>query len=118
MMGEGNPVVAEAVSALRRAYRETGRAIWRELERRVMRPRSRLAEMSLARLAKAAKDAQLVAVPGKVLGSGFLERPLVIGALYFSKSAYDKIRMAGGTPLSLSEFVRSYKEAKGVRLLE
>jgi large subunit ribosomal protein L18e len=113
-----NPVLAEAVRALREAYRETKRRIWRELEARITRPRSRLAEMNLERLSRVAGDASVVVIPGKVLGSGFLERPLVVGALYFSKAASDKIAMAGGRALGLAEFVRSYKHEKGVRLLE
>ncbi len=47
-------------------------------------------------------------VPGKVLGTGAIDKKLVVGAFSFSSSARRKILDAGGEALSIEELVKRY----------
>ena len=57
-------------------------------------------------------------VPGKVLGTGNLEKKLNVGAFSFSASARSKIERAGGKTFSVEEFVKKYPAGSGVALVK
>ncbi|HDD72605.1 MAG TPA: 50S ribosomal protein L18e, partial [Candidatus Aenigmarchaeota archaeon] len=50
----------------------------------------------------------VIVVPGVVLGSGEITKPVSVAALRFSKSAEEKIKKAGGKCMSLEEFSELY----------
>ncbi len=58
-----------------------------------------------------------VVVPGKVLGTGPIDKKLVVGAFSFSSSARRKIEAAGGEALSIEEFLKRFPEGSGVKLV-
>ena len=57
-------------------------------------------------------------MPGKVLGSGELDKKLVIGALSFSSSAKKKILANGGSALSVEQFLKKYPRGSGVTIVK
>jgi large subunit ribosomal protein L18e len=59
-----------------------------------------------------------VVVPGKVLGAGRLEHPLVVAAFAFSDEARQKIVQAKGKCLTISELVENAPKGSNVRILE
>ena len=59
----------------------------------------------------------MVYVPGKVLGAGQLTHPITIAAFSFTQKAYEKIKQAGGTVLTTSEFAEKYPRGSGVKLI-
>jgi len=62
-------------------------------------------------------DVSAVFVPGKVLGTGTLDKKLNVGAFSFSASAKAKIEAAGGKAFTVEEFVEKYPEGSGVALV-
>ncbi|RMF89481.1 MAG: 50S ribosomal protein L18e, partial [Methanobacteriota archaeon] len=58
----------------------------------------------------------VVAVPGKVLGSGTIAHPLTVAACSFTASAREKITAAGGRCLSIEELVKENPKGSGVRI--
>ncbi|HIG97470.1 MAG TPA: 50S ribosomal protein L18e [Candidatus Aenigmarchaeota archaeon] len=59
--------------------------------------------VNVTRIGKAAVDNDTVAVPGKVLGSGEIKKPVTVYALSFSTEAKKKIAAAGGKCLPLDQ---------------
>ncbi|MDP7981634.1 MAG: 50S ribosomal protein L18e [Conexivisphaerales archaeon] len=107
-----------AEKALRKAYRETERPIWRALREAIEgASRSRLTRVNVGKINRLASDGDIVVVPGKVLGAGSVDKKLIVGALAFSAEARSKIRSAGGEALSIAELVRAHSDAKGVKLI-
>jgi len=107
-----------ALRSLRRAYRETGRPLWRAVRKLLeAASRRRLPRVNVGKIDKLASEGDLVIVPGKVLGGGVVTKKLVVGALSFSRSARDKIAGAGGEALRIEEFVEKYHDARGVKLI-
>ena len=110
-----NKVLRTQVVALERKGRKEKLAIWRDTARYLAAPHSTETEVNVGHLARLG-DGPLV-VPGKVLGTGPIDKKLVIGAFSFSSAARRKIEAAGGEALSIAEFVERYPEGSGVTLV-
>jgi large subunit ribosomal protein L18e len=101
----------------RKARSEPKPAIWREAARYLSSGTVTWPEVNVGRLARVG-DASAVFVPGKVLGTGNLEKKLNVGAFSFSASARSKIERAGGKAFTVEEFVKKYPEGSGVALVK
>ncbi len=103
---------------LERAGKEHHAPIWSAAAEMLSRPRSSAVQVNLSRVRHAAGDAEAVFVPGKVLGGGSVDRKLVVGAFSFSESARSKLKAAGGSPLSVEQFLARYPKGSGVRIVQ
>ena len=63
-----------------------------------------------------AKDGETIVVPGKVLGTGDLNRKLTVAAYSFSKSAVEKIKNAKGSAITIQELLQKNPKGKDVRI--
>ncbi len=100
-----------------RSHKNNAR-IWRDIARRLSRPSSRRAEVNISRISRYTSDNEIVAVPGKVLGSGVLNHKVTVAAYAFSRKAREKIINSGGECLSLTELADRIPTGKGVRIME
>ena len=101
----------------RKARSEPKPAIWREAARYLASGTVTWPEVNVGRLARLG-DATAVFVPGKVLGTGNIEKKLNVGAFSFSASARSKIEKAGGKTFTVEDFVKKYPEGSGVALVK
>jgi large subunit ribosomal protein L18e len=81
------------------------------------RPRRAGFEINLNRLDKFGKEGENIVVPGTVLGSGEVTKPLKVAAKKFSESAASKIAKAGGKCMTIQEMVEKNPDAKKVRIM-
>jgi large subunit ribosomal protein L18e len=91
--------------------------IWRDLARRLERSNRLHAEVNVGKIDRFAQKNELVVVPGKVLGSGELTKPVTVAAWHFSGQARDKIVSAGGKATSIGELVTERPKGDGVRIM-
>ena len=91
--------------------------IWKEAARYLSSGNVTWPEVNVGRLARVG-DATAVFVPGKVLGTGNIEKKLNVGAFSFSASARSKIEKAGGKTFTVEDFVKKYPEGSGVALVK
>ena len=104
------------IEELKRKSKEEGVALWKDVAERLEKPRRRYAEVNLSKINRYARDGETVLVPGKVLGSGRLERRVTVAALGFSKSAYESIN-AVGRCMSIEELMRENPKGSNVRIM-
>lgn len=78
--------------------------------------RTRIA-LNLGQVSKHVKDGEVVAVPGKVLGSGIPKAKLTIAAFKFSPTALVKVEKAGGRCIPFSRLVEENPQGTNVRLI-
>jgi large subunit ribosomal protein L18e len=117
-VNKANKLLRSSIVLLERKARgETKPAIWREAARYLASGTVTWPEVNVGRLARTG-DASAVFVPGKVLGTGNLEKKLNVGAFSFSASARAKIERAGGKAFTVEEFVEKYPEGSGVALVK
>ncbi len=91
--------------------------IWKAVAKGINRPRRVGFKMNLYRLEKMTKPKETIVVPGVVLGTGELTKPLTVAALKFSGASKQKIEKAGGKCLDIESLVKQYPEGKGVKIM-
>jgi len=87
-----------------------------ELGKVLSGPRRRISPINLDEIEKGAKEGETVIFPGKVLGTGTLNKKVKLVALDFSKSAEEKLRKNKVEFKSINEALKD-KSFKG-RLLK
>ncbi|HUI86335.1 MAG TPA: 50S ribosomal protein L18e [Nitrososphaerales archaeon] len=117
-MKASNPELKHAVVMLERAGRKQNLPIWAEASELLARPASTKVEVNVGRISRIASSGAKVFVPGKVLGSGMVEKKLVVGAFSFSASARAKIEAKGGSAISIEQFVKKYPDGSGVKIVQ
>jgi len=111
-----NLLTGELIKKLMEKGRQEKVPLWGAVAEKLNRPRRRGYEVNLFKIDKYANDGKIVIVPGSVLGTGEIARPLTVAALRFSRIAEEKIRKAGGKSLSIEKLLEE-KHIKGARIL-
>jgi large subunit ribosomal protein L18e len=112
-----NPVTRRTAVLLERAGKKQKARIWSDASALLSNPSSTRVEVNLGRISRLADDEAPVFVPGKVLGTGVMEKKVVVGAFSYSASAKAKIEATGGSALTLEEFLKKYPKGSGVKLV-
>ena len=99
-----------------RPYAKESR-FWRRVAEELRRGVRRKREVNVYKINRLTKAGDVVFIPGKVLGAGFINHPVTVGAFSFSKQAYKKITKAGGEVLLLEEFMQRYPKGSNVRII-
>ncbi|HYB45045.1 MAG TPA: 50S ribosomal protein L18e [Nitrososphaerales archaeon] len=117
-MTSSNPLLRSAVIMLERASKAKKAPIWNEASKMLGAPTGLRVEVNIGRISRiAAKDSALF-VPGKVLGSGLLDKKVVVGAFSFSAAAKKKIESTGGSAMTVEQFLKKYPDGSGVKLVQ
>jgi large subunit ribosomal protein L18e len=103
---------------LERAAKRQSAPIWNEASRLLSAETKNRVEVNVGRISRIAEDGQALFVPGKVLGTGVLDKKVVVGAFSFSASAKSKLESAGGSALSVEQFLKKYPRGSGVQLVK
>lgn len=114
---KSNKIIRREAVVLERKGKREKIGIWKDAARFLSAPRSTETQVNVGHLSRLGDGKTPMFVPGKVLGSGFPDKKLVVGAFSFSSSARAKIESAGGTALSIEEFLKKYPDGSGVRLV-
>ncbi|KHO48044.1 MAG: LSU ribosomal protein L18AE [archaeon GW2011_AR5] len=88
--------------ALIKAMKKKKEKFYLNLARHLAKSARSKVPVNVTKIGKFANN-EPVAVPGKVLGSGEIKKPVVVYALSFSKSARRKITASGGKCLPLQD---------------
>ncbi len=91
--------------------------IWRDIAKRLEKPRRSYAEVNLSKIERYSKENDTILVPGKVLGSGEIEHRVNVAALGFSKKAREAITKADGICMSIEELMEENPKGSGVKIL-
>lgn len=116
-MTASSPVKRRAAVMLERAGKKQKTAIWRDASSMLSAEGKTRVEVNLGRISRVAGDGEAVFVPGKVLGTGVIDRKVTVGAFTFSSGARSKIEASGGSALTIEEFIKKFPKGSGVRLV-
>ena len=111
-----NPRVERLMEDLKRIARERGAPIWKDIAKRLDKPRRNYAEVNLSKINRYSLANDTIVVPGKVLGAGAIEKPITIAALGFSKKAYEKVSSQGKC-MSIEELMETNPKGSGVKII-
>jgi len=117
-MTASNPVLRRTAVMLEKASKKQKAPIWDEASSLLSNPAKTRVEVNLGRISRIAEDGEALFVPGKVLGTGTMERKVIVGAFAFSAGARSKIEASGGSALSVEQFLKKYPKGNGVTLVK
>jgi len=115
-MSKTNPRLSSLIADLKSAARTSGGDVWNDVAERLEKPRRTHAEVNLGRIERYAREDETVVVPGKVLGSGVLQKDVTVAAVDFSGTAETKIQQVGDT-MKLEQAIEQNPEGSNVRVI-
>ena len=118
MMPSANSLLRYAAVMLEKAGRSEKAPVWSTASQMLSAPAKNKVEVNIGRLSRISEPGQALFVPGKVLGSGTVDKKLMVGAFSFSPSARAKIESFGGSALTIESFLKKYPKGGGVRLVQ
>jgi large subunit ribosomal protein L18e len=115
-MSKTNPRLRSLIDDCKQAARTAGGDVWGDVAERLEKPRRTHAEVNLGRIERYAQEDETVVVPGKVLGSGVLQKDVTVAAVDFSGTAETKIDKVGEA-VSLEQAIENNPEGSHVRVI-
>jgi len=115
--GPTNPILRQMIEDIRdRGYRENIPFLIK-LADELEKPRRIKSEVNLTKLNRICKEKETVVVPGKVLSSGILNKPLTVASASFSMKAIEKIEKAGGNVITIEQLVKDNPKGTNVKIV-
>ncbi|MBP1987545.1 50S ribosomal protein L18e [Halolamina salifodinae] len=111
-----NPRLGSLIAELKSVSRDVGANVWADVAERLEKPRRTHAEVNLGRIERYAQEDETVIVPGKVLGSGVLQKDVTVAAVSFSGTARKKIDQVGEA-VQLEQILEDNPEGSNVRVI-
>ena len=97
--------------------KKSKKPFWVRVAELLERPRRKRIAVNIGKIDKIAKEGKIVVVPGKVLASGYLTKPLVVAAFCYSKKAKSLIERSGSKALTIKEAFESLKRFNDVMIV-
>ncbi len=110
-----NELLLETIRELRAKARE--KPIWGRVAELLSRPARRRPAVNLSKINRYASDGDIVIVPGKVLGTGNINKKVTVAAFSFSEAAARKLSDAGGRILTLRDAITDVKDYSKVKII-
>ena len=112
-----NSELKMAIRVLRAASRGGGKPIWGALADELDKPKRRRVAVNLSRIGRHSGEGDVVAVPGKVLASGYMGAGVTV-AYSFSEGARAKIVASGSQAVSLVDLLEEGVAPSRIRILK
>ena len=112
-----NTMVYVTRRALSSAFKNHKAPLWRALEKELAGPSANRREINVRRLAEITSPNEVVAIPGKVLGTGSLGHKLTVCAFSISETAAKKIIESGGKVMTFNDLIEKHPDGRGVRII-
>lgn len=116
-MRKTNPALINLIHELKKQSQEKEIALWKDIALRLEKPLQNWSEVTLDRLDQTLQDKETALVPGKVLSTGRLTKKIDVAAWAFSEKSKEKIKKAGGKPLTIAELLKKNPEGKNIRIV-
>ena len=114
---KANASLVRLIGELKALSREHAAPIWRDIAERLERVNRNRSEVNLSRVNRTAREGETVVVPGVLLGSGELSKPLTIATWRASAGAKAKVARSGGKVVGLRELAASNPKGSNVRIV-
>ncbi len=112
-----NDCLRELICDLKKKSLDEKVNLWKAVAKDLERPTRQRRIVNLSKINYYSKDGEVVLVPGKVLASGQLQKPMTVAAYAFSGEAKEKIEQNGGKAISISELMKANPKGNKVRVL-
>ena len=115
--GPTNIVLRRLIRELRKYANKYSVPIWDYIAELLERPARRRVAVNISKINRYARDGEVVVVPGRVLGAGFISKPVDVAAVWFSEKAIEKIVAAGGKVMFIGDLIKENPKGSRVRVI-
>ncbi|HKZ45267.1 MAG TPA: 50S ribosomal protein L18e [archaeon] len=115
--GPTNPYLKTLIEDLRKKYFDSKVGIWLAVAEKLAKPRRKKITVNLSDIERNTSKDEVAVVPGIVLASGELTKPVSVAAWRFSDAAKEKIKKSKGKCLTIEELVKENPKGTGVKIL-
>ena len=112
-----NPQLIELIRLLKKESREQQAGIWLDLAEYLSKSRSQRIAVNLSRINRNTKRADMIVVPGKILGSGSLNHALTVASFAASEKAKAKLAVAKAKYLSIPELLKKNPKGANIKII-
>jgi len=112
-----NPELIKLIRFLKKQSKENNAAVWRKTAEILAKPRRKRVAVNLSRINRYTQKSDIVVVPGKVLGNGVIDHPIIVAAFDFSEKAKEKILAVKGKCLSIVDLAKKYPKGSNVKVI-
>jgi large subunit ribosomal protein L18e len=109
--------IQNLILILEKTFKKKNSNIWKTILENLKRSRKNRVKVNLDRLSRYGKEDKFIIVPGKVLGSGRIEKKLKIAAIDFTHGSKVKIEQVGGECLNITELINKKIEGKDIMII-
>jgi large subunit ribosomal protein L18e len=112
-----NPQLIELIRLLKKESREQQAGIWLDLAEYLSKSRSQRIAVNLSRINRNTKRADMIVVPGKILGSGSLNHALTVASFAASEKAKAKLAVDKAKYLSIPELLKKNPKGANIKII-
>lgn len=111
-----NPELVNIILRLKEIAINNNSDFWKKVASQLEKSHRKRLVVNIYKIDKLSKDSEIVVIPGKVLGTGELSKPLTVAAYLFSHTAFGKISSKGSC-LSLLELAEKNPKGEGLKII-
>ena len=115
--GPTNEHLQNLIRDLRKQSSEQKVGIWKRIAQDLEKPTRQRRAVNLYSLNLNTKDNETIIVPGKVLGTGEIDKSITVAAFSFSENAKQRIQSAKGKCITIHELLKNNPKGKDVRIM-
>jgi len=104
--GPTNPVLRELIKELKTLAIEKKQKFWKRIATELEKPTRQRRIVNTKQISIKTKENEEIVVPGKVLGNGLINHPVIVYAWAYSRKAKQLIESAKGKALSIKDLIK------------
>lgn len=112
-----NPQLITLINELKKHSKEKDIPLWKDIALRLEKSSKNRPTVDLNKINKYVDNKETALIAGKVLSTGNLDKKITIAAWSFSEKATEKIKKAGGKPITIMELMKDNPEGKNIRIM-
>lgn len=112
-----NPELIHLIALLKKESREKQAGIWLDLAEYLSKARSQRITVNLSKINRNTKRADMVVVPGKLLGSGSLNHALTVASFGASEKAKAKLVAAKAKYVPIAELLEKNPKGTNIKII-
>ncbi|MDI6917793.1 MAG: 50S ribosomal protein L18e [Thermoplasmatales archaeon] len=114
---KSNAELVRLIDDLKKTSYEHKAKIWKTVAVKLEKSLRNRPGVNLSRIERNAKNNETVIIPGKVLGSGDINKQVAVAAFSFSDNAKKKILGAKGKVFTIRELMEKNPEGSNIRIM-
>ncbi len=112
-----NPQLINLIGLLKKESKEKQAAIWLDVADHLAKPRSQRVAVNLSQLNRHTKKADVVVVPGKILGTGSINHAVTVASFDISDTAKAKLDAAKAKYITITELMKKNPKGSKVKII-